>query len=580
MSKTSDDPADLRREAEARLKARQGSEQPGAASPEGSRKIRHELEVHQIELELQNDELAESRLKLEASLERYLSLFDFAPLGYAILDRAGIVREVNHAGARIIDYPRSKIVSQDFEAFVSLRDRPGFRMLLGRALDSGGKETCELELARSPSRRLQARLSASVLAHPEPMVLLAFEDITESKDREQRLAERENALRDVDRRKDEFLAVLSHELRNPLGAIRNSLSVLSRAPWDGEQAARTRSVIDRQASLLTRIVDDLLDVTRIARGKIELQRKRIELGDLVRRTLDDHRLSFEAAGLRLEGRFEAGQFWVDADAARLAQVVGNLLANAEKFTPRGGLVLVSLHRDDDRQVALRVRDTGAGIAPQVLPHLFETFVQAPQTVDRSRGGLGLGLAMVKGLVELHGGSVGLASEGEGRGTEVTIMLSTERPPTSPAVEAPDVAGAPGRRVLVIDDNADNADTMREALEQDAYDVRVAYDGPAGLALARSFHPEVVICDLGLPEMDGYAVARAFRAEESLKDVPLIAVSGYTRSDDVRRANEAGFDRHLAKPVDLETLERVIAEVSAPPDGGQQPPAPPAPESLH
>jgi two-component system CheB/CheR fusion protein len=541
--------------------------------------MKHELEVHQLELEIQNEELVAARIETEASLERYLSVFDFAPLGYAVLDRGGVVREVNHSGARLLELERSRAVGRSFEAFVSISDRPAFRVLVGRALATGAKETCELQLQRSPSDRIQVLAAAMALARPEPMILLAFEDITERRLREQRLAETESALRDVDRRKDEFLAMLSHELRNPLGAIRNSLSVLSRAR-DAEQAARSRSIIDRQVSLLTRIVDDLLDVTRIARGKIELQRERIELAELVRRTLDDHRLSFEAAGIRLEGRFEAGQFWIDADPSRLEQVLGNLLANAEKFTPRGGEVQVSLRRDGDRRVALRVRDTGAGIEPDVLPHVFESFVQAPQTMDRSRGGLGLGLSMVRGLIELHGGAVAVASEGAGRGTEVTIRLPTERPPTHSDVEAARGDPGPERRILVIDDNTDNADTMREALEQDGHDVRVAYDGPAGIELARSFRPEVVICDIGLPDMDGYAVARAFRADDALKDTPLVAVSGYTRPEDLRRAREAGFDRHLAKPVLLEDLERVISEVPAGPAGREHAPVSPAPDQLH
>jgi two-component system CheB/CheR fusion protein len=509
----------------------------------------------------------------EVSLDRYLAIFDFGPLGYAILDASGRISEINHAGAGILGRTRSQLVSETFETFVSPGDRTGFRVLLGRALDSGAKETCEVEVARSQSDRVQARLNATALTRAERMILLAFEDVTERKVRERKLADTENALRDADRRKNEFLAVLSHELRNPLGAIRNSLSLLGRGDGD-DRANRARAVIDRQVSLLTRIVDDLLDVTRIARGKIELQRERVELGALVRRAMDDHRPAFDASGLRLEERFEAGPFWVDGDAARLVQVLSNLLGNAEKFTGRGGTVVVSLHRDDARKIALGVRDTGAGIEPAMLPHVLESFVQAPQTADRARGGLGLGLAMVKGLVELHGGSVNVASEGAGRGTEVTVLLPAAAAPGRAAIPMPDVLSKHGQRVLIIDDNADNADSMREVLELDGFDVRVAYDGPSGIELARRFKPDIVVCDIGLPEMDGYAVARTFRADEALGHIPLVAVSGYTLPEDLRRSREAGFARHLAKPVRIEELEQLISEAS----GGS--PAEHPPEPLH
>jgi two-component system CheB/CheR fusion protein len=575
-------PTDLRRTAEDLLKARQAAERAAAPGRGNNRQLQHELEVHQIELELQNEELRQARRETEASLERYLGLFDFGPLGYAILDRAGNITEINHAGASLVGKPRSRLVGLPFETFVSLDDRPTFRKFVGRTLKSGVRETCELELMRGYSDRIQAHLTAAGLSRGEQMILLAFEDVTERKTREQKLADTESALRVVDRRKDDFLAMLSHELRNPLGAMRNSMRILLRGDREGEKARRARSIIDRQVSLLTRIVDDLLDVTRIARGKIELHRQRLELGELARRTMDDHRQSFEAAGLRLEARLEPGLFWTEADPARVVQVLGNLLANAEKFTPRGGTVVLSLWRDDARKVAIRVRDTGAGIERAMLPHVFESFVQAPRTVDRARGGLGLGLAMVKGIVELHGGSVSVASEGGGRGTEVTLLLPVEASPApaeAPAAEAP---ASPRRRVLIIDDNTDNADSLREVLEQDGHDVRVAYDGPTGIALARAFRPAIVVCDIGLPGMDGYAVARAFRADEALRRIPLVAVSGYTQPEDVKRSREAGFDQHLAKPAELEELARLISAAPATPgpDGSEAGTLPSAPDLLH
>ena len=249
---------------------------------------------------------------------------------------------------------------------------------------------------------------------------------------------------------------------------------------------------------------------------------------------------------------------MDADPARLVQVVTNVLTNAEKFTPREGRVVVSVTRDGAACV-VRVRDTGAGIAPDVLPHAFEPFTQAPQTMDRRQGGLGLGLAMVKGLVELHGGHVEIGSNGVGRGTTITVTLPLAKGPTEGRDEQALPAPNP-RRVLIIEDNTDSADMMREALEFFGHDVRVAYDGARGVEIVRQFAPEVIICDIGLPGMDGYAVARRIRTAESARERPyLIALTGYAQPEDKRSALEAGFDQHVAKPPALEVLERMVSE---------------------
>jgi two-component system CheB/CheR fusion protein len=251
---------------------------------------------------------------------------------------------------------------------------------------------------------------------------------------------------------------------------------------------------------------------------------------------------------------------VDADATRLAQVLGNLLGNAAKFTGRGGCVDVVVRRDGP-DVTVSVIDTGVGIPPEVMERLFEPFSQAPQTLDRTGGGLGLGLATVKGLVELHGGTVSVVSGGQGRGAELTVRLPAAEPPPR-AAEPP---GRPARRhhrVLVIDDNEDGANTLKELLELSGHDVRVAFDGPSGLAVSRAFEPEIVVCDIGLPGMDGYAVARALRADVTTRRAFLVALSGYALPDDLRRAREAGFDRHIAKPPMLDALERLFDEKPA------------------
>ena len=549
-------PGRLRSQAEDRLKQQKVS--APRLSKEDERRLLYELEVHQIELEMQNEELRAARLETEANLERYTELFDFAPIGYATLNPDEVIQEINHMGARLLGKQRARLIGERFGTFLTLPDRSLLSSLIGKALDNESKDTCEVELAGHHDSPRHLRLTATGLAGSERTILLAYEDITERKVWENKVATTETALRDADRRKNEFLAMLSHELRNPLAPVRSSLFVLSHAKPGSEQARKAQNIIERQIEHLTRLVTDLLDVTRIARGKVQLQRERMELGELVRRTMDDYRDSFESNGLLMEGRFEAGPFWVDADPARMVQAISNLLSNAEKFTPRGGKVIVSLEHSG-LGVALRVRDTGAGVAPELLSHLFEPFAQAPQPMARTGGGLGLGLAMVKGMIELHGGSVGIASEGLGRGTEVTILLPLEGAPAEkPAASAPKPA-ARSRRVLVIDDNADTADSMRSVLELGGHSVQVAYDGPQGIELARGFYPEIILCDIGLPGMDGYAVARALRADDTQRGVFLVAVSGYTRPEDLQHATAAGFDWHLAKPPNLEKLEQLISE---------------------
>jgi PAS domain S-box-containing protein len=369
----------------------------------------------------------------------------------------------------------------------------------------------------------------------------------------------EEALREADRRKDAFLAMLGHELRNPLAPIRNSLYLLERTAPGGESTRRAHAVIDRQVTHLTRLVDDLLDVTRIARGKITLEREPLELGGLVRGTLEDYRETFAQSRLALTLALPEEALWVSADRTRLAQVIGNLLGNAAKFTPPGGRVSVSLDSDGHSgQAVLRVCDTGIGIAPELLARVFEPFAQADTTLERSRGGLGLGLATVKGLVELHGGRVGVQSAGLGAGTELTVRLPlarVERPAQTPPARRS--SAGERRHVLVIEDNRDAAESLRLLLELLGHRVDVAHAGSEGLEMARALGPELILCDIGLPEMDGYAVARTLREDPRLQPSTLVAISGYAAPEDIAKSREAGFDAHLAKPVELTKLEGLL-----------------------
>jgi PAS domain S-box-containing protein len=393
------------------------------------------------------------------------------------------------------------------------------------------------------------------------------EELVRSRDElESRVAERTEALSRANERlrqeglhKNEFLAMLSHELRNPLAPLRNALWLLERPDAPADQAARARETINRQVLHLTRLVDELLDVTRISQGKIHLQRRRVDLSDLVQRTVEDHRSLFAASGLELACDTSGLPSFVDADPTRVAQVVGNLLANAVRFSEPGGRVELHLSREADGQALLTVRDQGVGFPPELGEQLFQPFLQAETSLHRSRGGLGLGLSLVKGLVELHGGTACARSDGPGKGAEFQVRLPLAA--AQPAVRAPGPS-APARmarrRVLIVEDNRDAADTLREMLLVWDHEVEVARDGRDGVERARAFHPDVVLCDVGLPVLDGYEVARAIRADPSLAGTYLVAVTGYASSDDQRRAADAGFHRHLAKPVPVDVIEEVLA----------------------
>jgi two-component system CheB/CheR fusion protein len=384
-------------------------------------------------------------------------------------------------------------------------------------------------------------------------------DISEIKAAAQALEVANARLEESDRRKNEFLATLSHELRNPLAPIKNSLYVLDRAAPGGEQAARARAIIDRQVTQLSNLVDELLDVTRVTRNKSQLQKEQLDLGDVVRRVVEDYRSLFETSQLHLELVTTGLPMHVMADRTRIVQVVGNLLQNAANFSQPGGRTRVSLSSQGPSAI-ISVADDGAGMDAATLGRLFEPFMQADKTLERSKGGLGLGLALVKGLVELHGGDVAANSPGLGKGAEVVVRLPLASVSSPVEPRAGRESTRRRRRILIIEDNLDAASSMREVLELDEHEVAVAHTGPDGVARARELHPEVILCDIGLPGMDGYEVARVIRADATLCRIHLVALSGYALPEDLRRAAQAGFEHHLAKPPSIEKLERILAEL--------------------
>ncbi len=370
----------------------------------------------------------------------------------------------------------------------------------------------------------------------------------------------EESLRRAGREKDRYLAMLAHELRNPLAPILTSLGQLERAGVTDPGAAEAVRRIDRRIRHLARLIDDLLDVSLLNSGGVELKKERLDVAQLVRTVAEDRRAVLDEAGLRLVVTTPPTPLWVAGDQIRLEQVFDNLLENAAKFTESGGTVSVVAGESPNRSaVELRVSDTGIGLGPEIAASLFDVFSQADSSLDRPRGGLGLGLALVRGVIERHGGTVTAASEGPGRGTNITVTLPAAGEPAalsngSEETQAPE----PRRRVLVVEDNRDAAASLSMLLELMGHEVRVATTGPEAVRLASEWPPEITISDIGLPGFDGYEVARRLRVQLGREPL-LVALTGYGRDEDRRQSREAGFDHHLVKPADPAVLRRVLGE---------------------
>jgi CheY-like chemotaxis protein len=357
----------------------------------------------------------------------------------------------------------------------------------------------------------------------------------------------------------EFLAVLAHELRNPLAPIRNAVSLMQMDGLSDSMKDWYRTVIDRQVTHMTRLVDDLLDASRITSGKIILERKPVPVALVVETAADSSRPSIDARKHTLDIDLPAEPLQVDGDPVRLSQVVLNLLNNAAKYTPEEGKIRLAVEKIGG-EVLIRVMDTGIGIPADLLPRVFDLFTQGDRSLDRSEGGLGIGLTLVRRLVEMHGGSVEAYSEGPGLGSEFLVRLPLltvpQELPGGEATELPQQKGP--RRVLLIDDNRDAAESMTVLLELWGHEVRIAYNGPDALSVAAEFRPDAALLDIGLPGMNGYEVASRLRELPGWREVMLVAVTGYGQDEDLRRSREAGFDHHLTKPVEPATLQDLLA----------------------
>jgi PAS domain S-box-containing protein len=504
-----------------------------------------------------NDITARTRAEegLRDSEHRYRTLFTNMTEGFAlgevVYDQAGVPWDV-----RLIE------MNDAFEEQSGLerekaRGRP-LREVLPQLEQSWIDTYCDVALGgrarrfESYNRDLDRHFSVYCFSPTHGRFAVVFSDVTERK-------RVEDALREADRQKTEFLGVLSHELRNPLAPIRNSIFLLERAPPGSEQATHAREVVRRQAEHLTRLVDDLLDITRISHGKIGLQRTRVDLREIVRKTTDDLHSVFAQAGVELRVDYVTfGPVWIDADPTRISQVLGNLLQNAVKFTPSGGAVVVSVGSGDDG-AQLRVRDNGAGMDPGAIDQMFAPFAQATQSLARTKGGLGIGLALVKGIIELHGGTVHAHSEGLGRGSEFRVSLPMSQPAAEPEQDRVATTNAIGKLILIIEDNLDAGESLAEIVRMYGHRVQVARDGRTGLALARELRPDVILCDIGLPDLDGYEVASTLRRDEAHRRTRLVALSGYAQPEDRQRARDVGFDAHMAKPPDVDKLMMMIAK---------------------
>ena len=492
-------------------------------------------------------------------LRRLASIVESSQDAVIGTDLEGKIVSWNPAAERLYGYASDEALGQPDSLLVPTDRADVDSEILVKLID--GKTICNydtLHVAKD-GRRIHVSLSASPINDAAGNIIGAAMIARDITDR----VRAEEALLEADRRKDDFLALLGHELRNPLAAIANGIHVLNHMGSTNPDFAEIHAIIERQAGHMSRLMDDLLDVSRIARGKVNLRTERLNLAALVRRTAEDHRPILDRNALLLEVKTPATPLWIDGDAVRIAQVLDNLLNNSIKFSDKGGRIVVEALVGQDGFAVVRVRDTGIGITSDTIASLFEPFSQAEGTLGRSRGGLGLGLALVKGLVELHRGSVSAESEGPGRGSVFTLRLPLA---TAGDVKRPappqDVHKQRHRRVLIVEDNPDVSASMSKLLSVHGHSTAVAADGQSGLEMARQFRPDIVLCDIGLPgSVDGYGVARALRADSSMSSTYLVAVTGFGLDVDRRRAAEAGFDRHMTKPVDDVRLLALLTDVT-------------------
>ncbi|MEK8033565.1 PAS domain-containing protein [Ideonella sp. DXS29W] len=507
-------------------------------------------------------ELRDAQRLLEIRELQLQTITDNSPDILARFDRERRHVYVNQAIERVTGRRRDEFIGRTSEEL----GLPALQVLewnsaLDRVFQTGQAERLEFSMEGPDGHRrsyVSRLIPEPALDGEVPHVVAIVQDVTEQR-------EAERAIRDAERRKDEFIATLAHELRNPLAPLRTSLHILERSD-DPKTLARVLAMMQRQLTHMVRLVDDLMDVSRISAGKMVLQRTMLKLQSVIDAVLESSRPSIESAKHRLEVSLDPDPLMVEGDAARLAQVLGNLLHNAVKYTPDGGRIVLRAWREGDT-VLVAVKDDGIGIPPERQVDVFRMFTQMNTSLDRSQGGLGIGLALARNIVELHGGTIAVASQGLGRGSEFTVRLPsalgvTGSPTPTPAAAAAQPVGASALRLMLIDDNRDAADSFAVLLRLGGHEVRVAYDGLEGLAIVQQWRPHVVFADIGMPGMNGHEIARRLRAWDPEHRLLLVAVTGWGTEKDQNESRAAGFDRHMTKPVDLGQIEEVLSAVAA------------------
>ncbi|HWA98498.1 MAG TPA: ATP-binding protein [Pirellulales bacterium] len=485
---------------------------------------------------------------LEGADHPYRTLIEAMQQGAVSLGEDGTVLYCNRCFADMVGESERRVIGKSAVEFISAPQREAFTAALGAARHRGAHG--EFQLLTLDGRSLPVNVALAPLGLAKALVVcMVVTDLTEQK-KHQHVAE-------TNHRKDEFLAMLAHELRNPLAPLRGAVELL-RLSNDDESLQLVRDVMERQVSHLVRLVDDLLDVSRVMRGRVELKKELVALDSVISHAVEETKPLIDQQGHKLHVTFPNDAVHVNADPVRLTQIIANLLNNAAKYTrPQGEIFLTS--DSEGEGVTIRVRDTGIGIAPEMLPHIFDLFSQADRSLDRAQGGLGIGLAIVRMLTEMHGGTIEAVSNGLGQGSEFVLRLArVDRPPQEPKPEwkpSPVVR----QRVLVVDDNASAARVLGMLLTKCwGHEVAMAHDGHAALEMARIFRPEVVLLDIGLPGLNGYEVAARLRQDLITAEAMIVALTGYGQLEDRRRSSEAGFDEHLVKPVSVTKLEVLFA----------------------
>jgi PAS domain S-box-containing protein len=516
------------------------------------------------------------RKRAEQALARNALLLAGVRDSVVVTDLKGIVTYWNEGATKLFGWTAAEMLGRHYaDRFPEPTRAYIIREIRARA--AGAEWSGEYEDYRKDGSRvwIDARVGPVTDAAGRVTGVLGLaHDITDRKRAEQ-------ALLEADRRKDEFLALLAHELRNPLAPLRNGLQVMRLAAGDANAISEVRRMMDRQLSHMVRLIDDLLDVSRISRNKMELRRTRVLLADVIRSAVETARPLLDSAGHDFTVSLPPEPIYLDADLTRLAQVVGNLLTNSAKYTPQGGRIWLEVMAREERRrsskdepsdgappspfVTIQVRDTGIGIPPESLPTLFDMFSQVDRSIERSTGGLGIGLALVKGLVEMHGGVVKAESPGPGKGSTFTIQLpileSAAEFAADVTTEDGSVATGPGRRILVVDDNHDSALSMAMMLRLMGDEVKTAHDGLEAVKTAETFRPQIVLMDVGMPRLNGYEATRRIHAQAWGKAIAVIALTGWGQEGDKQRSLEAGCVGHLVKPVSLADLEKLLAELT-------------------